>query len=234
MKYQTIVKRIRNELDKYIDANNIQSLVIGISGGIDSAVCAALARPICDKRKIPLIGRSLPIQTNKQDEINRAEEIGLIFCTDFKEKDLSDEFTKKAVEIELSEDYKTSEINYKIRMGNIKARMRMIELYNLASAWKGMVLSTDNYTEYQLGFSTIMGDWGDFGMIQECWKTEVYEIAKYLKTELDNDGANALQKCIIANPTDGLGISNSDLDQINAKSYEEVDSKLKKWINIIK
>ncbi len=93
-----------------------------------------------------------------------------------------------------------------------------------------MVLSTDNFTEYLLGFWTLHGDAGDYGMIQYLFKTEVYELANYLVSGFKNNGehekANALQACIAAIPTDGLGITNSDLDQIQATSYQEVDSIL--------
>lgn len=118
----------------------------------------------------------------------------------------------------------------------------MIYLYNLASIHKGLVMSTDNQTEYQLGFWTIHGDVGDFDPIQGLWKTEVYELAKWLigyyygcgiKKEVDADGARkicdmceAIKKSISLTPTDGLGISNSDLDQIGAKSYYDVDRVL--------
>lgn len=129
-----------------------------------------------------------------------------------------------------------------ISKGNIQARLRMIYLYNLASIHKGLVMSTDNQTEYQLGFWTIHGDVGDFDPIQGLWKTEVYELAKWLigyyygcgiKKEVDADGARkicdmceAIKKSMSLTPTDGLGISNSDLDQIGAKSYYDVDRVL--------
>ena len=56
----------------------------------------------------------------------------------------------------------------------------MIYLYNLASIYNGLVISTDNQTEYQLGFWTIHGDVGDFAQILGQWKTEVFELAKWL------------------------------------------------------
>ncbi|NOZ36435.1 MAG: hypothetical protein GXO80_14200, partial [Chlorobi bacterium] len=92
---------------------------------------------------------------------------------------------------------------------------------------KGMVLSTDNYTELLLGFWTLHGDVGDYGMIQNLWKTEVYAMSRFLVNNLENkEQAKALDECIDAVPTDGLGITNSDLDQIGASSYEEVDKIL--------
>jgi len=63
----------------------------------------------------------------------------------------------------------------------MKARIRMILLYDLAGGNDGMVLSTDNYTEYLLGFWTLHGDVGDFGMIQSLWKTEVYDMVEWIR-----------------------------------------------------
>lgn len=241
--YQKTVNSIRTELENYIVKNNIKSLVLGISGGIDSAVVAALAKPICDKLNIPLIGRSIIIDSNKQDEINRADAIGHHFCTNFYERDFTFYFNhledfNTEDEGDLNIDWE-DDIADKIRLGNIKARIRMIYLYHLASETKGLVLSTDNFTEWLLGFSTIMGDWGDYGMIQNLWKTEVYDIAKYIgEKEGSIEAAQALVDCIDATATDGLGITNSDLDQIlpdwvgnSREGYKEVDNILKRYLN---
>ena len=116
----------------------------------------------------------------------------------------------------------------KIRHGNMKARIRMIYLYNLAQFNKGLVLSTDNYTEYLLGFWTLHGDVGDYGMIQTLWKTEVYGLSKWIiDTQLPElIQRESLQECIDAVPTDGLGITDSDLDQLGCTSYAEVDRHL--------
>ena len=73
MEGHEIIKNIRANLKMYIEDHGIKSLVLGISGGIDSALCAALARPVCDELGIPLIGRSIPISTNTSDERDRAE-----------------------------------------------------------------------------------------------------------------------------------------------------------------
>jgi len=238
--YKTAVKNIRNILKKYIVDNNLQSLIIGISGGIDSTICAALAKPICDELNIPLIGRSITIETNKKDEINRAREIGKYFCTEFKELDLTDDYNGLIKSIAKDEpSILLNTIEAKIRKGNVKARMRMIRLYDLSGAHKGMVLSTDNYTEYLCGFWTICGDVGDFSGLQYMWKTEVYKMAKYIATNEINKKTPdykrrymAIVNCINANPTDGLGITNSDLDQLGVKSYEEADKILQKYLSL--
>ena len=222
--YEFVVKKMRNALKKYIYDSKLESLVIGVSGGIDSALCCALARPVCNELGIPLIGRSIPMHTNKEDEISRAKDIGEILCTDFKEVTrLNDTWLGFPQERTLKED----EHSRKIRIGNIMARIRMIYLYDVAQANKGMVLSTDNLTEMFLGFWTLHGDVGDYGMVQSLWKTEVYEMSEYLQ---ENEGVLVLKDCIEATPTDGLGITNSDLDQIGASSYKEVDKILKSFI----
>ena len=124
----------------------------------------------------------------------------------------------------------------------------MIHLYDIASIRKGLVMSTDNQTEYQLGFWTIHGDVGDFDPIQDLWKTEVYGLANYLRDRYKSKALEALHNdyketcdkyramsyavyssCKLI-PTDGLGISNSDLEQIGAKSYDEVDDILSRYI----
>ena len=217
--YSEIVSEIRQDLKKYIVKSDLKALVIGVSGGIDSALVCAIAKPVVDELGIPLIGRSISIQTNKPDEEERARNIGSCFCTDFTEVDLKEQYLVLR-EFDDMEDvvdrFDTSEdVAYKIRMGNIKARMRMIYLYNIASKRGGIVLGTENKTEENLGFCTIHGDAAtDLEPIKNLWKTEVYGLSQYLATEGTLEERNALTSCIECNATDGLGISNTDLDQI--------------------
>lgn len=229
--YSKVIINIRSELRNYLTTAGLKSVVVGLSGGIDSAVCTALAEPVCKELKLPLIGRSITIETNKPDEIDRSIAIGEAYCTDFREVNLTElylntiSFTEEEA-LPINPDRET-----RIRLGNIKARLRMVYLYNLAQKHKGFVLSTDNYTELLLGFWTLHGDVGDYGMIQNLWKTEVYELSQHMvNTESIQKKAISLQRCIDAVPTDGLGITNSDLDQLGAKSYLEVDSILKEYI----
>ncbi len=230
--YKPVVEKIRQKLYEYVKQSSLQSLVLGISGGIDSALTAALAKPVCDQLNIPLIGRSITIETNKIDEIQRAADIGKHFVTDFKEVDLTSGFqTLLSMVTEHEIDSDKSTLSYKLRQGNVKARVRMIYLYDLASKHKGMVLSTDNYTELLIGFWTLHGDVGDYGMIQSLWKTEVYAMSEYLAADMEEGQRKALLDCVQAVPTDGLGITNSDLEQIKAKSYQEVDKILLKLVN---
>jgi NAD+ synthetase len=174
----------------------------------------------------------LPNTTNKPDEQQRAGEIGYCFCHDFDILVINDQFTRILEDSERSYSKKEDEKFNKIAEGNIKARIRMVHLYDLAYRTRGMVLSTDNYTELMLGFWTLHGDVGDYGLIQNLWKTEVYDLSKWLRYSkgVSEGQSKALRDCIVAVPTDGLGITNSDLDQLGAANYDEVDKILKTWL----
>ncbi len=235
--YDRILLNIIETAAQYLNDNqSLKSLILGLSGGIDSGLVCALAFEVL--RQVPgvkLIGRSIPIESNTDDEIKRAEKIGLNFCDHFETKDLTDAYQGLYKELVSGSGRESQEtVEEKIRRGNVKARVRMSYLFDLAHLEKGMVLSTDNYTEMLLGFWTLHGDVGNYGFIQFLWKTEVYGLARYLadkyKSHGDDDKAKALQLCIDAVPTDGLGITNSDFDQIGVSDYETADLLLIEYI----
>lgn len=204
---------------EYVRGSGLQSLVLGISGGIDSALCAALLRPVCDKAGIPLIGRSITIETNKDDEICRSMLVGKAFCHDFRHIDITKTFLENK---KLLVDFDDTMLS-KLRQGNMKARMRMMVLYDLAQLNRGMVISTDNYSEYLTGFWTLHGDVGDYAPVQHLWKTEIYALSKLLLEEETDEQRAALQSCIDATPVDGLGISSCDCEQLGVENYFEAD-----------
>ena len=232
MDWEKPLKNMRDDLKFYIQKTGIKALILGVSGGIDSALVAAICHPICDDLGIKLIGRSLPNTTNKPDEQQRAVEVGRAFCHDFDTFVINGQFEHLLGDSEIGYSVSKEEKFNKIAEGNIKARIRMIHLYDLAYRNRGMVLSTDNFTELMLGFWTLHGDVGDYGLIQNLWKTEVYGLSNWLCNRMDisNEQSKALRDCIEAVPTDGLGISNSDLDQLGAATYDEVDKILKTWL----
>lgn len=246
--YEKTLKNIRETLKKYLIDNNLRSLVVGVSGGADSGLACAIAYPVCKELGVELIGRSISIETNKPDEQERARNIGRYFCTNFREVDLTNEFhvLKNVMDNNGDDcviDINETETQRKIRLGNIKARSRMIYLYDLAQKNKGLVLSTDNYTELMVGFWTIHGDVGDYGMFQELWKTEVYGMIEHIcDYELNGDNPDyALRSLLNAVATDGLGITKSDLDQLlpgwtnrhttTREGYVEVDDVLNRYLN---
>jgi NAD+ synthetase len=256
--YGKVFKVLVKETANYVKVNNLKAMVLGISGGIDSTVVAAICHEVSKQTTIPLIGRSLPIK-NKSDEFDVSKLVGEAFCSDFKVYRLGRSYRAAlfdacadAGDVNMANSYYLDELEEMpsrtpIANGNLQARCRMMYLYDIASRYKGLVMSTDNQTEYQLGFWTIHGDVGDFDPIQGLWKTEVYGLAEWLlkfhypEVYFDSpveeihkftDMMRALRESIALTPTDGLGISNSDLDQIGAKSYAEVDDILSTLIEL--
>lgn len=255
LNYEKVFKTLVEETGNYLVNHSLRAMVLGVSGGIDSTVVAAICCEVNRQTGIPLIGRSLPIK-NKNDEFEVSKLVGEAFCSNFKIKNLTLSYQAALIDtLSMGDedmvswclsDVESLRINDKIANGNLQARCRMMHLYDLASISGGLVMSTDNQTEYQLGFWTIHGDVGDFDPIQDLWKTEVYGLAGYLFHKYDmrvkatslfygkeskecKDAiakATAIHRSIALTPTDGLGISNSDLDQIGAKSYNDVDRVL--------
>lgn len=243
--FETIIEKVSN----YLERNKLNSMVLGISGGIDSTVSAAICYEVALRTGIPLIGRSLPIK-NKADEFNCSKLVGKAFCSDFEVIDLTELYTKYLKILATQEYYEIAEnslpdspVDYKgleellnlqtrIANGNIQARLRMSYLYNIAGITKGIVIDTGNLTEYYTGFWTIHGDEGDISLLGGLWKTEIYKLAQYIteyyQKKGETDKVNAI--CISAGltPTDGNDTSDtgSDLEQIGGNSYEEVDEIL--------
>ncbi len=222
----------------YFRENNLHAAVLGISGGIDSTVVAYIFNEV-EKRfndenySFRFVGISMPTETTDKDEFRISELVGHAFCPlDFKIMDITQEATAITVPfIPFTPEWKN-----KFRLGNVKSRLRMIHLYDLANAYGGIVLGTDNYTEYMLGYSTIGGDGlFDYCPIQYLWKTEVYELANFFR-EIEKERENwekvhALDESIKIPPQAGLGISTTDMEEIKAPSYWVIDSILKLYLN---
>lgn len=230
-----LIEEIQERVKNYLLAYNIKTLIIGISGGFDSGFNAAILRPVCDEIGATLIGKYIHIETNKEDEKQRADAIGRAFCHTYEAVDLTSEYLTIADSFMEHEGFiRTEAIKqfdkpFLITLGNIKARLRMIYLYNLASLYKGIVIDNDNKTEHLLGFWTLCGDVGDLTPLASFYKTECYELAKdYLQVLSSQSEKEALQAIIDAVPTDGLGITSSDVEQFGVSSYNEVDAILKR------
>lgn len=258
LNYETVFDTLVKKTQEYVESNHLKAMILGISGGIDSTVVAAICHEVSKKTGIPLIGRSLPIYKHADATFNESILVGRAFCDDFRICPMTRLYLAALKEVCQVENMERHESTYpieeleqangqtKVANGNIQARLRMMFLYNLASIHKGLVISTDNQTEYQLGFWTIHGDVGDFNPLFGLWKTEVYELANYIKEcyiecweEYDivepqyhhyKRIVEALDASIKLTPTDGLGISNSDLEQIGAKDYDTVDDILSRFV----
>ena len=231
--FDELLNDMMDSAASYFAANKIKNLVLGLSGGIDSTITAAIID--LTKKKYPelelnLIGISLPSKTNEADEQNGARQCA-VFCDEYIEHNIQYEF-----EVIRNEAYGVTEHETPISLGNIKARIRMMHLYNMTGIRKGLVLDTDNLTEHNLGFFTIHGDVADLNIIGDLWKHEIYELIKWIMNNYYSRHLlkkEALASAIFITPTDGNGVkSGGDMAQIAPGcTYEEVDKVLDGWIH---
>ena len=207
------VKFISNWIKDYVKnmPTKAESLVIGISGGIDSSVSSTLSA-LTGLKTIVL---SMPIkQKSAQHDLSLAHQ-----------KWLKNNF-KNVVghTVELDDLFKTfegtlSNFSSEHGMANSRARLRMTTLYQVAAANKGIVVGTGNKVEdFGVGFYTKYGDGGvDISPIADCNKTQVWELGKEL---------GILQEIIDAPPTDGLwDDGRTDEGQLGLK-YNELEEAM--------
>jgi NAD+ synthase len=185
------VKFISNWIKNY--ANNMptkaESLVIGISGGIDSSVSSTLSA----MTGLKTIVLSMPIkQKSNQHDLSLKHQEWLV--QNFKNVEAH---TINLDELFLAFNASLSKFDSEHGMANSRARLRMTTLYQVAAANKGIVVGTGNKVEdFGVGFYTKYGDGGvDISPIADCNKTQVWELGKELRI---------LQEIIDAPPTDGL------------------------------
>ena len=225
--YKTVYDNIVTGLSSYVNKYHLESLILGISGGIDSTVIAALSKEVCKHTGCKLIGISLMTNTNQNDEVDAASLVGAEFCTEYQKCTIEEEYKV----LDAMCDRINGEGNPTSR-GNIKARMRMITLFDASAKNKGIVLSGANRTEIELGFSTLGGDSiAAIAPLAETWKHEVYGLAKWMLKNIYIDSA-ALKASIALTPTDGNGVqAGGDMAQIApGHTYEDVDDILMTYI----
>ena len=210
---KNISEQIQSWLKEYITDSKQKGFVIGVSGGIDSAVVSTL----CAETGLPTIVVSLPIKEKVGHNLS-LEHI----------KNLCDKYPNvKSVEVDLTNTFESfynsvthdSDVD-NLSMANVRSRLRMITLYHVAQSNGMLVVGTGNKVEdFGIGFYTKYGDGGvDISPIADLMKSEVYELGKYL---------GVTENILKARPTDGLWTDGrTDEDQIGA-TYDELEWAMK-------
>ena len=213
MKVDKKIVFIKDWILNYVNSMPVkaQSLVIGISGGIDSSVTSTL----CAMTGLKTIVLTMPIK-----QIKEQNDLSLLH-----KKWLSDKFNNvESYSLKLDNVFKNfentlSDFKNEHGMANSRARLRMTTLYQVATANKGIVVGTGNKVEdFGVGFYTKYGDGGvDISPLADCNKTEVWELGKEL---------NILNEIIEAPPTDGLwDDGRTDEGQLGL-SYKELEEAM--------
>ena len=213
------INYITNWIKEYCDSlgsNNKDSLVIGISGGIDSAVASTLAA----KTNFKTIAVSIPIRQNEKQHDLSLKHLEWL-------KNNYDNVVTKIINLDevFSSFYKTME-NFKDEraFANSRSRLRMVTLYQIAQFSNGLVVGTGNKVEdFGVGFYTKYGDGGvDISPIADCTKSQVWEMGKDL---------GILKEIVEAQPTDGLwDDGRTDVNQLGM-SYQELEEAMKNSSN---
>ena len=221
--YEDLTDKIVGWLKDYYFDNDIDAFVVGVSGGIDSAVVSSL----CARTGLPTYVVCMPLDSKfensklsdahskalaeKHDNVRRIEiELSSVYEGFLK----SVEWWSEAQQYHKKEFTASPHAN-----ANTKSRIRMVTLYQIAGSVGGIVVGTGNKVEdYGVGFYTKYGDGGvDIAPIADLYKTEVWELGEYLEVD---------QRIVDATPTDGLwDDSRSDESQLGA-SYEQLEEAM--------
>ena len=206
-----MIDKISAWIKDYALTHKRKSLVVGISGGIDSAVVSTL----CAKTGLPVYAVSMPIaQIEEQHDLSMDHG-----------QWLTDNFINvEHILVNLDKVYDrfyldmlNIDMDNELALANSKSRLRMVTLHQISGAKRGIVVGTGNKVEdFGVGFYTKYGDGGvDISPIADLMKSEVWQMGKDL---------NIMQEIIDAPPTDGLWEDGrTDQDQLQGLSYEQLE-----------
>ena len=207
--YLELKQNIVDWINEYVNKNPVEALVVGVSGGIDSAVVSTL----CAETGLPTYAVGMPIHQNKKQESLSDEHLDWLTSTYTNVIEVKFDLTN------VFETFKEDLGSYgsgNHSLANTRSRLRMVTLYQVAGNNNGLVVGTGNKVEdYGIGFYTKYGDGGvDIAPIADLYKTEVWELGKRLGVD---------QRIVDASPTDGLwDDGRCDEDQIGA-TYADLE-----------
>lgn len=200
MKAKKRIKIITEWISNYANKHDIKTLVVGVSGGIDSAVVSTL----CARTGVPTLAVSMPIRQSEH-----THDLSLKHCAWLlRNFDFTDHYNVDLTSVFDQFEKATELYNDELAYANSRSRLRMMTLYQIAQSRSGIVVGTGNRVEdFGVGFFTKYGDGGvDISPIADCLKTEVWDMGREL---------GVLSEIIEAEPTDGLWADGrTDRDQI--------------------
>jgi NAD+ synthase len=198
---------IKDFIKIYVENSKSKGVVLGLSGGVDSAVTAIICRDALGKKNVNCL--FLPDDTTPESDFKHYELIVKKFGLKSKKKDISSTVKQISQNCIIKPD--------KYALANVKARARMILLFEYANMTQNIVCGTSNKSEILVGYYTKYGDGGvDIMPIGDVYKTQVWELAKFLKIP---------KEIIKKPPTAGLWKGQSDEKELKL-SYNQLDNIL--------
>jgi len=208
MQCEGVANTIQQWMREIVTGAGAEGVVVGVSGGIDSAVTVVLCKREFDNKMTGLI---LPCESLEDDGID-AGLVANTFAIDCKMINLNGTFRSML-------DTFSETFDCQLARANLKARLRMCALYYFANTCNCLVAGTGNLTEIEIGYFTKYGDGGvDMEPLGSLYKTHVRELAEYLGIP---------ERIITKPPSAGLWKGQTDEDEIGM-TYEEMDNYLMK------
>ncbi len=210
MNSEKVSKHIISWLDSYIEKSGARGFIVGISGGVDSALTSIL----CAKTGKKTLIMTMPIRQTSAEYDRAIEHIN----------DLKSKFPNvESLDIDLTNVFESIESTFPqdtventLAMANTRSRLRMLTLYGIGQSNGCLVVGTGNKIEdFGVGFFTKYGDGGvDLSPIADLTKTQVWELARY---------NNVVESIVIAKPTDGLWDDGKSDEDIIGATYPELE-----------
>ncbi len=208
-KYRLIESYLIKFLQDEVYKSGLKNVVLGISGGIDSAVVAILAKKAFGE---DVLGIMMPSSYSSQNSLDDA----LTLCKKF---DIKYEQISIAP---ILEAYFKDKDTSNLRIGNFSARARMSVLYDVSAREGALVLGTSNKSELLLGYGTLFGDLASaINPIGDLYKSQIFEFAKYLGVP---------SKIITKPPSADLWEGQSDEDDLGF-TYAQIDKALEAFVD---
>ncbi|MCY0881722.1 MAG: NAD(+) synthase, partial [Firmicutes bacterium] len=206
-------------LKDYMKKNGFHDVVLGISGGIDSAVAAALA--VCALGADHVHGVLLPSAITSAESMHDGQEVMNNLGISPLTVPIADLYTKFLQELSPLFGDRPLDVTEE----NLQARIRGMLLMALSNKWGWLVLTTSNKSELAVGYGTLYGDMaGGFAMLKDVWKMDVYRLARWLNRDGEKIPAAILHKA----PSAELRPDQKDADTL--PPYEQLDKILQAYI----
>ena len=223
--YKALVMGVRD----YVNNNNFPGVVLGMSGGIDSALVAAIATDALGPELVKAI--MMPSPYTSKDSLEDAKNASSKLGIEYSDLDIKDGM--RVIE-NILQDFEGPFVKSGIAEENIQSRLRGLVLMAISNKYGPMVLATGNKSEYAVGYATLYGDMcGGFAVIKDLWKTQVFALCKWRnlnKSEdfLGPDGIVIPERIITKPPSAELREDQKDTDSL--PEYDILDAILQKLV----
>ena len=225
-KEESLYKALVVGLRDYVNNNNFKGVVLGLSGGIDSALVAAVATDAFGSNSVQAI--MLPSPFTADESLNDAKKAASLLNINYSNLKINE--AMKIIE-EILGDFKDLNYTKGITEENIQSRLRGLLLMALSNRYGYMVLATGNKSEYAVGYSTLYGDMcGGYAPIKDVWKTDVFKLCEWRNKNFSSlfkgpNGQVIPNNIIKKPPTAELRNDQKDTDSL--PEYDILDEILK-------